>query len=139
MIKLEGITTSIAVNNFFKKPLDKHTFVCYIILMKDEKHYRLELSALGKKEATGRWGGFDEANAFFSTDAKPATAEFIKATEKAMDRTFEQQSRYWLDYTIGKLFVQDGWEKVSPMSPEWEYRTPTTMSHAVWKEVKEIA
>jgi len=101
-----------------------------------EKHYRIELAAYGKKEAVGRWGGFDEANAFFSTDAKPATAEFIKATEKAMDKTFEQQSRYWLDYTIGKLFVQDGWEKVSPMSPEWEYRTPSTMSHAVWKEVK---
>ena len=102
---------------------------------KNEKYYRIELTALGKKETTG-WDGFDEANAFFSTDAKPATAEFIKATEKAMDRTFEQQSRYWLDYAIGKLFVQDGWEKVSPMSPEWEYRTPTTMSHAVWKEVK---
>jgi len=101
----------------------------------EEKYYRIELSALGKKETTG-WGGFDEANAFFSTDAKPATAEFIKAIEKAMDRTFEQQSRYWLDYTIGKLFVQDGWEKVSPMSPAWEYRTPATMSHAVWKEVE---
>ena len=104
----------------------------------EEKYYRIELSALGKKETTG-WDGFDEANAFFSTDAKPATAEFIKTMEKAMDRTVEQQSRYWLDYTIGKLFVQDGWEKVSPMSPAWEYRTPTTMSHAVWKEVKEIA
>ena len=118
-----------------KKPLDRYPFVWYIILMKDEKHYRLELSALGKKEAIGRWGGFDEANAFFSTDAKPATADFIKVMEKAMDRTVEQQSRYWLDYTIGKLFVQDGWEKVSPMSPEWEYRTAATMSHAVWKEV----
>ena len=105
----------------------------------EEKYYRIELTALGKKEATGRWGGFDEANAFFSTDAKPATAEFIKATEKAMDRTFEQQSRYWLDYTIGKLFVQDGWEKVSPMSPEWDYRTAASMSHAVWQEVKETA
>jgi len=106
---------------------------------KEEKYYRIELTALGKRERGGRWGGFDEANAFFSTDAKPATAEFIKAIEKAMDKTFEQQSRYWLDYTIGKLFVQDGWEKVSPMSPAWEYRTPTTMSHAVWKEVKETA
>ena len=104
----------------------------------EEKYYRIELTALGKKEAVGRWDGFDEANAFFSTDAKPATAEFIKTMEKAMDRTFEQQSRWWLDYTIGKLFVQDGWEKVSPMSPAWEYRTPTTMSHAVWKEVKQI-
>ena len=102
--------------------------------MKDEKHYRIELHADGKKETTG-WDGFDEANAFFSTDAKPTTAEFIKATEKAIDRTFEQQSRYWLDYAIGKLFVQDGWKKVSPMSPEWEYRTQATMSNPVWKEL----
>ena len=101
----------------------------------EEKYYRIELTALGKKEATGRWGGFDEANAFFSTDAKPTTADFIKVMEKAMDRTVEQQSRYWLDYTIGKLFVQDGWEKVSPMSPEWEYRTQATMSNPVWKEL----
>ena len=102
--------------------------------MKDEKHYRLELSALGKKETTS-WDGFDEANSFFSTDAKPATADFIKVMEKAMDRTVEQQSRYWLDYTICKLFVQDGWKKVSPMSPEWEYRTQATMSNPVWKEL----
>ena len=101
----------------------------------EEKHYRIELSALGKKEAIGRWGGFDEANAFFSTDAKPATPAFVKVMTKAIDRTFEQQSRHWLDYAVGKLFVQDGWEKVSPMSPEWEYRTAATMSHAVWKEV----
>jgi hypothetical protein len=24
------------------------------------------------------------------------------------------------------------------MSPAWEYRTPSTMSHAVWKEVQSI-
>ena len=32
-----GITTSIAVNNFFKKPLDKPLFVWYIITMKATK------------------------------------------------------------------------------------------------------
>ena len=37
------------VNNFFKKPLDKPLFVWYIILMKDEKYYRVELHADGKK------------------------------------------------------------------------------------------
>ena len=105
----------------------------------EEKYYRIELTAYGKKEAVGRWGGFDEANAFFSTDAKPTTKPFVEVMMKAINRTFEQQSRYWLDYAVGKLFVQDGWEKVSPMSPAWEYRTPTTMSHAVWKEVKETA
>jgi hypothetical protein len=102
--------------------------------MLNEKHYRIELRASGKKETTG-WGGFDEANAFFSTDAKPTTPAFVKVMMKAIKRTFAQQSRYWLDYAVGKLFIQDGWEAVSPMSPEWEYRTPTTMSHAVWKEV----
>ena len=54
---------------------------------------------------------------------------------KAIKRTFEQQSRYWVSYTVGKLFVQSGWEPISVMSPEWEYRTAATMSHAVWKEV----
>ena len=102
--------------------------------MKLEKYYRIELAAYGKKETTG-WGGFDEANAFFSTNAKPKTAEFIKTMHLAIDKTFEQNSRWWLDYTIGRIFVQDGWEKVSPMSPEWEYRTRRSMSHAVWKEV----
>ena len=33
----------------------------YIITMKDEKYYRVELQADGKKETTG-WDGFDEAN-----------------------------------------------------------------------------
>ena len=117
-----------------KKVLDKGAFVCYIIAMKEEKYYRIELTAVGKKETTG-WNGFDEANSFFSTDAEPATPAFIKVMKKAIDKTYEQQSRHWLDYAVGKLFVQDGWEKVSPMSPEWEYRTPASMSHAVWKEV----
>jgi hypothetical protein len=102
--------------------------------MKDEKYYRIELHADGKKETTG-WDGFDEANAFFSTDEHIDSPHFHVVMNKAIDRTAGQQSRHWLDYTVGKLFVQDGWEKVSPMSPEWEYRTPATMSHAVWKEV----
>ena len=104
--------------------------------MKDEKYYRIELTALGKKETTG-WDGFDEANAFFSTDEHIDSPHFHVVMNKAIDRTAGQQSRHWLDYTVGKLFVQDGWEKVSPMSPEWEYRTATSMSHAVWKEVQE--
>ena len=102
--------------------------------MKDEKYYRVELQADGKKETTG-WDGFDEANSFFSTEAEPTTPAFIKVMRKAIKRTFEQQSRYWVSYTVGKLLVQSGWEPISVMSPEWEYRTAATMSHAVWKEV----
>ena len=102
--------------------------------MKDEKHYRIELHADGKKETTG-WDGFDEANAFFSTDAHIDSPHFHVVMNKAIDRTAGQQSRHWLDYTVGKLFVQDGWKKVSPMSPEWEYRTQATMSNPVWKEL----
>ena len=102
--------------------------------MKDEKYYRVELHANGKKETTG-WDGFDSANAFFSTDESIDAPHFHVVMNKAIDKIAGQQSRHWLDYRVGKLFVQDGWEDISPMSPEWEYRTPTTMSHAVWKEV----
>ena len=108
--------------------------MCYIVTMKDEKYYRIELTAVGKKETTG-WNGFDEANAFFSTDAKPTTKPFVEVMMKAISRTFEQQSRHWLDYAVGKLFVQDGWEKVSAMSPEWEYRTQASMNKPVYEEV----
>ena len=105
--------------------------------MKNETYYRIELHATGKK-FTNKFSGFDSANAFFSTDEKPTTKPFIEVMMKAIKRTGGQEvSHGWVDYAIGKLFYQDGWEPVSVMSPEWEYRTPTTMSHAVWKEVGE--
>ena len=103
--------------------------------MKDEKDYRIELHAVGKKW-THKFSGFDEANAFFSTDAKPATAAFIKVMQKAIDKIAGQQLDHgWVDYAVGKLFVRDGWEPVSVMSPAYEYRTAASSHDAVWKEV----
>ena len=101
----------------------------------EETYYRIELHATGFK-FTNKFSGFDSANAFFSTDEKPATKPFVEVMMKAIKKIGGQQvSHGWVDYAIGKLFYQDGWEKISAMSPEWEYRTATTMSHAVWKEV----
>ena len=101
----------------------------------NERHYSIELHATGIKEGRDH-AVFDIAHAFFSTSAKPATKPFVEVMMKAIKKIGGQQvSHGWVDYAIGKLFYQDGWEDISPMSPEWEYRTPTTMSHAVWKEV----
>ena len=102
----------------------------------EETYYRIELHATGFK-FTDKFSGFDSANAFFSTHAKPATKPFVEVMMKAIKHIGGQQvSHGWVDYAIGKLFYQDGWEDINSMSPEWEYRTPSTMSHAVWKEVK---
>ena len=107
--------------------------------MKDEKYYRIELHAEGFKY-TDKFSGFDSANAVFSTDESIDSPHFHVVMNRAIDKIAGQQlSHGWVDYKVGKLFVQDGWEDISPMSPEWEYRTPATMSHAVWKEVKETA
>ena len=103
--------------------------------MKEETYYRIELHATGKRH-TNKFSGFDEANAFFSTNAKPTSKPFVEVMMKAIKKIGEQQvSHGWPGYAVGKLFYQDGWEKVSAMSPGWEYRTPASMSHAIWKEV----
>jgi len=104
-------------------------------MIMNETYYRIELHATGKKH-TNKFSGFDSANAFFSTSAKPTTKPFVEVMMKAIKKIGGQQTDHgWTGYAIGKLFYQDGWEDVSPMSPEWEYRTAATMSHAVWKEV----
>ena len=116
--------------------LDTKTINCYTIRTMKQTYYRIELHATGFK-FTNKFSGFDSANAFFSTNEKPATKRFVKVMMRAIKKIGEQNvSHGWVDYAIGKLFYQDGWEPVSVMSPEWEYRTPTTMSHAVWKEVE---
>ena len=110
--------------------------MCYIITMKDEKYYRVELHADGKKETTG-WDGFDSANAFFSTDESIDAPHFHVVMNRAIDKIAGQQLAHgWVDYKVGKLFIQDGWEDISPMSPEWEYRTPASMTNPVYEEVK---
>jgi hypothetical protein len=105
--------------------------------MKDNKdqHYYTELNAKGFKY-TNKFSGFDSACAHFSTCAKVGTIAFEEAKQDGIKFTGDQEvSHGWVDYTVGKTFVQDGWEKVSPMSPEWEYRTAATMSNPVYTEV----
>ena len=114
-------------------------FVWYIVLMKDEKNYHIELHADGFKEGNG-FKGFDSACAHFGTDESIDAPHFHVIMNKAIDKIAGQQlSHGWADYTVGKLFVQDGEEPVSVMSPAWEYRTPASMTTPVWKEVKETA
>ena len=107
----------------------------YIILMKDEKYYRVELHADGKKCTDGsRFSGFDSANAFFSTDAEVGSVEFNEAMDKAVFRTGGQEVAHgWKGWTVGALFMQDGAEPVSVMSPAWEYHKGS--SFPTWKEV----
>ena len=99
------------------------------------KNYYTEIHANGFKHTNG-FHGFASACAHFSTDAKVGSIEFIIAQADAVKLIGGQQvSHGWTGYTIGKTFVENGSEPVSVMSPEWEYRTPSTMSHTVWKEV----
>jgi len=97
------------------------------------EYYRIELHANGKKETSG-FNGFDSANAFFSTEAKPTTPEFVRTMMKAINRTWNQEKRYWLDYAVGHLFIQDGFREADPMSPEWDYHKGS--SFVKWKKVR---
>jgi hypothetical protein len=105
--------------------------------MKDEKNYHVELLADGFKEGNG-FKGFDSACAHFSTKEIVGTFNFKKIMQKAIDEISGQQlSHGWANYTVGKLFIEDGREPVSVMSPAWEYHKGS--SFPTWKEVKEIA
>ena len=110
---------------------------CYTrhIIMKEEKHYYTELHTTGFKEGNG-FKGFDSACAHFSTEYASNTRGWLDAQIEAIELIGGQQvSHGWLDYTVGKSFVQDGSEPVSVMSPAWEYRTAATMNTPTWKEV----
>jgi len=111
--------------------------VWYIITMKDEKNYHIVLHADGFKEGNG-FKGFDSACAHFSTSESIDAPHFHVIMNKAIDMIAGQQLDHgWADYTVGKLFVQDGSEPVSVMSPAWEYHKGS--SFPIWKEVKETA
>ena len=104
--------------------------------MENEKHYYTELHADGFKY-TNKFSGFDSACAHFSTESEPYTPSWVVAQCKAIDLIGGQQiSHGWVDYTVGKTFVQTGEEPVSVMSPEWEYRTRASMTNPVYEEVK---
>ena len=100
------------------------------------KHYYIELHATGFKY-TNKFSGFDSACAHFSSNAKPTTKPFVEEMMKAIKQIGGQQVAHgWVDYAVGKLFVQTGEEPVSVMSPEWEYRTRASMTNPVYEEVK---
>jgi|TARA_B100001964_G_C13681808_1_gene357871 hypothetical protein len=103
--------------------------------MNDIKHYYIELHAKGFKH-TNKFSGFDSCCAHFSTRAKVGTITFETAKIDAVDYYWNQQKRSWVDYTVGKLFVQTGEEPISVMSPAWEYRTKASMTNPVYEEVK---
>ena len=104
--------------------------------MENEKHYYTELHADGFKY-TNKFSGFDSACAHFRTPAKIGTITFEEAKQEAIELIGGQQvSHGWVDYTVGKTFVQTGAEPVSVMSPEWEYRTRASMTNPVYEEVK---
>ena len=117
--------------------------VCYtkrMIIKTDmknkENHYYTELHTTGFKY-TNKFSGFDSACAHFSTEHEPYTLGWVTAQVEAIDKIGGQQVLHgWVDYTVGKTFVQTGEEPVSVMSPAWEYRTAATMDTPVWKEVK---
>jgi len=89
--------------------------------MKNEKkqNYYIELHATGFKYAN-KFSGFDSCCAHFSSDAKPATPEFVKDMQKAIDLYGRQQVAHgWVNYAIGKLFAQTGSEDVSILCPSY--------------------
>ena len=99
------------------------------------KHYYTKLLAKGFKH-TNKFSGFDSACAHFSTDWKPHSVGWLEAQIEAIELIGDQQVTHgWVDYTVGKTFVEVGREPVSVMSPAWEYRTSANETTPVFEEV----
>jgi len=108
--------------------------VWYIIVM---KHYYIELHANGFKY-TNKFSGFETACAHFSTREIIGTSTFEKIMDEAVKKIGSQQVAHgWVDYAIGDLFVEDGQEPVSVMSPAWEYHKGS--SFPIWKKIEKTA
>ena len=97
------------------------------------ENYYIELHATEIKEKAKHWAT-ETSCAHFESAHKPTTPDFIKDMEKAIAFYWNQEKRGWVDYAVGKLFVQTGEEKVSCMSPAWDYHKGR--SFPVYKEVK---
>tara|TARA_R100000008_G_C3471299_1_gene109115 strand:- start:163 stop:459 length:297 start_codon:yes stop_codon:yes gene_type:complete len=97
------------------------------------ENYYIKLHATEIKDSAKHYAT-ESCCAHFESAHKPATAGFIKDMEKAIAFYWNQQKRGWVDYAIGKLFVQTGREPVSVMSPAWDYHKGRTFP--VYKEVK---
>jgi len=100
--------------------------------MKEKKNYYIELHATEIKDSAKHYAT-ESCCAHFQSIHKPATPEFVKDMEEAIDFYWNQQKRCWVDYAVGKLKVQTGWEPVSVMSPAWEYHKGR--SFPVYEEV----
>ena len=101
--------------------------------MNDIKHYYTELHAKGFKH-TNKFSGFDSACAHFSTEYASNTRGWLDAQIEAIELIGGQQvSHGWVDYTVGKTFVQTGREEVSVMCPS---HSEGHRSRPVFKEVK---
>ena len=104
------------------------------MIMREEKHYYTELHAKGFKY-TNKFSGFDSSCAHFSTRARVGTMTFQQAKMDAVEYIGDQQvSHGWVDYTVGKTFVENGSEPVSVMSPAYEYHKGS--SFPTYEEVK---
>lgn len=87
--------------------------------MKNEmKNYHIELHAIEIKP-TAKHYARDKVCAHFSTNAEPATVEFVKVMMDAIDFYWNQQKRSWTGYAIGKLFVEAHREELTVMSPAY--------------------
>ena len=101
--------------------------------MNEQKRYIIELHATQIKESAKHYAT-PQVSAHFKSVHKPATPEFVKDMSKAIEFYWNQQKRGWVDYAVGKLKVQTGWEPVSVMSPAYEYHKGR--SFPVFEEVK---
>ena len=97
------------------------------------KHYYTELHAKGFRH-TNKFSGFDSACAHFSTEYAPSTLGWVSTQMKAIDKIGGQQvSHGWVDYTVGKTYMQTEEVKVSVMCPSY---SEGHRSQPVFEEVK---
>tara|TARA_Y100001938_G_scaffold42876_1_gene59075 strand:- start:499 stop:801 length:303 start_codon:yes stop_codon:yes gene_type:complete len=97
------------------------------------KNYYIKLHATEIKDSAKHYAT-ESVCAHFRSEHKPATVEFVKDMTEAIDFYWNQQKRGWLDYAVGKLFVQTDRKPVSVMSPAYDYHKGR--SFPVYKEVK---
>jgi hypothetical protein len=100
--------------------------------MNDIKHYYTELHATEIKDSAKHYAT-ESVCAHFSTPAKVGTITFERAKMDAVDYYWNQQRRGWVDYTVGKTYLQTGTEDVSVMCPSY---SEGHRSNPVFEEVK---
>ena len=101
--------------------------------MNKQQHYYTEIHAKGFRH-TNKFSGFDSACAHSSTRGKVGTLTFHAAQQEGIEFTGNQQvSHGWLDYTVGKTYVQTGNEEVTATCPSY---SEGHRSQPTYEEVK---